>query len=794
MIARIEIFLRRLRSRMSRTAWAIRHFKLSPGHAEGKPPGLVLIQIDGFSDTECCRAMAKGNMPHLKRLLDHQAYRHHALYAGLPSSTPGAQGELFYGIKQSVPAFSYYDKTGERIFSMFEGADAREIESRLAAQGEPLLKDGSAYADIFTGGAAESHFCMPQWGWPDVIRSAPPFGLTLLMLLHLPSLVRIVILTLIEFGLAVIDCARGLFAKKDFWRELRFIPSRVGVCIVMREILVIRSAMDLMRGLPIVHLNFLGYDEQSHRRGPDSRFAHWTLKGIDRAIQRIDRAAKRSIQRDYDLWIYSDHGQCRSIPYATVSGGKSVAENIARVIDDTGISLPATDPSWLRQRHRMSKVKRHRPETQPPERPPIVSTLGPLGCITLGTPFDPEQGDTIAANLVRQAKIPVVFRGYDPNHATVWTPTGKYRLPEQATEVLGPDHPHREQTANDMVALCRHPQAPDFFIAGYRLDGNSLTFPNENGAHGGLSPGETAAFALLPDDAPLPQHKSRSLRLLDIRTAAQRFMQARHMPPPATAVAPAVTRRRLRVLTYNIHNCEGLDGWVSPHRIARVIERENADIVALQEVDTGQTRSSGEDQTASIARYLTMYHHFHPAIAVDQAGYGDAVLTRFPLRVEYAAALPYRRSRLIDEPRGALWISVDIGGKQRVQVFNTHFGLWRRERNLQAEALMSEIWLNHPACHGPVILCGDFNSTPRSAVCRRFRTQFIDARDQRGKPRITSPLFLPFPFQRLDHIFVSHHFRVEHTAIPLTHLARMASDHLPLVVDLQLNPCSQDQE
>ena len=67
--------------------------------------------------------------------------------------------------------------------------------------------------------------------------------------------------------------------------------------------------MDISRGLPIIHINFLGYDEQSHRRGPHSRFAHWTLKGIDDAIARLWRAANHAAWRHYEVWVYSDHGQ-----------------------------------------------------------------------------------------------------------------------------------------------------------------------------------------------------------------------------------------------------------------------------------------------------------------------------------------------------------------------------------------------------------------------------------------------------------------------------------------------------
>jgi hypothetical protein len=334
-----------------------------------------MIQIDGLSEIQFSRAMEDGRLPFIKSLIDKQKYAKRTVYSGLPSSTPAAQGELLYGVKYAVPAFCYFDSGSERIFSMFEGDDAREIEARLEKKGTPLLKGGSAYADIYTGGASEAHFCMTQLGWPEVIRTAPPLKQAILALLHLPSLVRISILALLEAFLALADCCRGVIKKQDFWKEIKFVPSRVGVCIVMREALVIRSAMDLMRGLPIVHLNFLGYDEQAHRRGPDSGFAHWTLKGIDYAIKRVYHAARRSQTRDYDVWIYSDHGQKRTTPYED-HAGESVKTAISRVFDDV-VGLSHFPRSGIQaQRARMLRVKRHRPETQPPERWPIVTALG----------------------------------------------------------------------------------------------------------------------------------------------------------------------------------------------------------------------------------------------------------------------------------------------------------------------------------------------------------------------------------------------------------------------------------
>ncbi len=788
MIAGIELAFRRLRNRLSRTSWAIGYFGLTSRQETGHAPGLLLIQIDGLSETQMQRAMDSGKLPFLKSLIEKQTYRKHIIYSGVPSTTPVVQGELLYGVKQIIPGFSYYDRACGRIFSMFEGDDAREIQRRLEEKGEPLLKGGSAYSDIFSGGAAEVNFCMTQLGWPDMFRNKPAVKFALLMLLHIPSLLRTVFLMGVELVLAVVDFCRGLIERQNFWLELKFIPSRVAICIVMREILVVRAAMDLMRGLPIVHMNFVGYDEQSHRRGPGSLFAHWTLKGIDYAIKRVYRSARCSLRRDYDVWIYSDHGQLAVKSYEAHTG-RSVGDAVSEVFDRVMADSRHLKSSIQFQRTRMLRRASHPPAAiTAPDRLPTLTLLSPLGSIYLDSEMSVGAREVVARALVREAGIPMVItRTAVAGEAVVWTEKGRFMLPADAGELFGREHLFLNDVVDDMVALLCHPDAGDFLISGFRLEGQSLTFPEENGSHGGFSEAETRAFALLPSDAPLPEPlPGRARRVSDIRTAAQVFLGARAVWRKRRAIAPAVARRSLRVLTYNIHSCAGMDGYVSPHRIARVIERERPDVVALQEVDIGRARSAGEDQARFIAHYLEMDHHFHAAMELKEERYGDVIMSRFPLTLMHEGRLPQPGAWLVDEPRGALWVKIDIGGGRHVQVLNTHFGIWRHERLAQVRALLGEQWLRHPHCEGPLILCGDFNSAPGSRLYNMLSEHLHDVQGLLAGHRPRCTFSGCFPLYRIDHVFVNDHFTVTGIAVPDTHLARLSSDHLPLVIDLRL--------
>jgi endonuclease/exonuclease/phosphatase family metal-dependent hydrolase len=245
-----------------------------------------------------------------------------------------------------------------------------------------------------------------------------------------------------------------------------------------------------------------------------------------------------------------------------------------------------------------------------------------------------------------------------------------------------------------------------------------------------------------------------------------------------------------RLITYNVHRCLGLDGRLSPQRIAEVIAPFQPDIVALQELDVFRARSGGVDQAHAIASALGMQMHFHPALRVMEELYGDAILTPRPSRLVKAGALPGLAGQPKLEPRGALWAAIKIGGAD-VQVVNTHLGLRRGERLAQVNALLGPDWTGHPACRDPLILTGDFNAVPGSRAYRRLATRLCDAQrtPHVRRPLATFPVGLPF--LRIDHVFVSRSIEVTRVETIRNPVTRQASDHLPLLVDFRIAPASE---
>jgi endonuclease/exonuclease/phosphatase family metal-dependent hydrolase len=247
----------------------------------------------------------------------------------------------------------------------------------------------------------------------------------------------------------------------------------------------------------------------------------------------------------------------------------------------------------------------------------------------------------------------------------------------------------------------------------------------------------------------------------------------------------AQTRPIARILTYNVHRWVGTDRQVSPGRIAEVIAAAQADIVALQEVRVGRSRAGAVDQAAELANALGMDIHFQPTIRVFGEQFGIAILTRHPSRIVRSGRLPTLSAGPTLEKRCALWVAVEIGGRE-LQVVNAHLSLRSRERLYQAQALLGSDWLGHAQCGDPAVLLGDFNAPPHSRSYRLLASRLRDAQlfNPNGDPQAT--FHTRAPVLRLDHVFVTPSVEVVAAAPIRSPLARVASDHFPLLAKLRV--------
>ena len=250
---------------------------------------------------------------------------------------------------------------------------------------------------------------------------------------------------------------------------------------------------------------------------------------------------------------------------------------------------------------------------------------------------------------------------------------------------------------------------------------------------------------------------------------------------------PAPPPRPFRLMTYNIRQCTAGGSRGQVDRVAEVIGEVGPDVVALQEVGVRSALGGGVDQPGSLAERLGMTVHFQSSMPISGGGeFGNAVLSRLPFRVLGSGLLPRLPDRPRREPRGASWLELELGGVG-LHLFVTHLGLARRERLVQLDALFGSFWLAHPRRDGHAVLCGDLNFVPGSREHRVVAARLRDAL-QLEPPvkghRATFPALRPLV--RLDHAFVSEGLAVRRTEIVRRPGLARVSDHLPVLVDLEV--------
>ncbi len=808
MISQLSVRLRQLRRKLGRSHLAARLLGLRTPEGEADEPGLIMLQVDGLSRRQMERALDAGNLPFLSELLHKRHFDLETFYSGVPSTTPSVQGEIFYQVRQAVPGFEFHRMDSGQTVRMYEPDAAAAIEADLRQRGsQPLLKGGHSYSNIYRAGAAFSRYCSQDLAPQTLLKRLHPLKSLLLGLVYAPKFFRLAALTAFEILLAIVDFATGRYHRQDFPKEFQFIFSRVAVSIGLREMIRFRTLLDIECGVRLIHANFLGYDEQAHRRGPDSAFAHWTLKGIDRTLRDIQRAAHRSPHRDYELIIYSDHGQEATVPFER-SRGRPLEHAVAEAFSTGPLAgLPVQRGNSAERLARTLGRRRHPPAPRKASAPAkvardreqiILCAMGPTGQIYLPRKLPLDECKNAAEALARKARVPLVLLRDDNGGAFAFNSAGRWHLPEDRAQVFGSDHPFLDEVTNDTVALCRISLAGDFALFGWDPPHPPLSFRVENGAHGGPGSQETSGFLLLPERihrwhlAQLPRTRKR-VRGEDLHAIARHFLrhagsEAERAPVRRPESEPIPNEPSgpltLRVMTYNIHSCLGLDGKVRPERIARVINRFDPDIVAIQEIDAHRPRSGHQDQPGEIAAHLRMEHAFHAMLEEEKERYGIAVFTRFPFELIRSDLLTHARSRR--EARGAIWLRICPEGRPPFHFFNTHFGLGRRERHQQCQALLGLDWIGSIPENEPVLLSGDFNSRPQSRVYRNACDRLADVWQTVGteKPRPTFPSIKPF--LRLDHIFASHQFKIRKVETLQTWTAAVASDHLPLCAEIEL--------
>ncbi|HKW17608.1 MAG TPA: endonuclease/exonuclease/phosphatase family protein [Terriglobales bacterium] len=239
---------------------------------------------------------------------------------------------------------------------------------------------------------------------------------------------------------------------------------------------------------------------------------------------------------------------------------------------------------------------------------------------------------------------------------------------------------------------------------------------------------------------------------------------------------------RIRVATYNVHKCRGLDRRTSPERIAAVIGELDADVVAIQEILNAQHGPAKYDQARSIHKCLGQYEwRFGENRTLQGGPYGNMTLSRLPVQFSKNYDLTWKHR----ERRGCLRTDVLLAPGMVLHIFNVHLGTSFFERRHQGRKLLSSEVLSRRDYRGARMIVGDFNEWTRGLVSRSMSDAFETINPRRFmRYSRTYPGILPV--LNLDHLYYDKQLSLRSFRLHRSRTALIASDHLPLIAEFQI--------
>jgi len=235
-----------------------------------------------------------------------------------------------------------------------------------------------------------------------------------------------------------------------------------------------------------------------------------------------------------------------------------------------------------------------------------------------------------------------------------------------------------------------------------------------------------------------------------------------------------ISCNRITVMSYNIHAMKGMDKVLDAKRIAKVINEQNPDLVALQEVDMFTERSGKMDAIAILEEETGMYGLFMKTFDYQGGEFGNAILSKYPIIEKRSIALPSRQAY---EPRIMMMVSVVVGCNDTVHFYATHLDHHREDSDRPAQ--MSKIIETIKKDKYKVILAGDLNCQPGSEP--------LNMLDKILKRCPSEEMTYPAddPYWIIDHIYYSENRGLKDLGLKVIP-EKVASDHRPIVTRFRI--------
>jgi uncharacterized membrane protein YvlD (DUF360 family) len=507
----------------------LRRAPSGPGGATGDAPGLVVVQIDGLGYPVLRHAIASGDVPTLAGWLRRGTHRARWWWARVPSTTPASQAALLHGSNDGIPAFRWYDKHAGRLVVTNRPGDAAMVEARLSDGQGLLAHGGSAVSTMFTGDADTALMVMSRAGH----RGGLGPGASYLRYFARPFVLsRSLVLTAGELVKELVQARRQ--RVRQVWprvpRRGAYVALRAITNVLLRDLNVSLVAEQMARGVPVVFVDLVDYDEIAHHSGVARREAIDALAGVDAAIGTLERFAARC-PRQYRFVVLSDHGQSQGPTFAQLNG-RSLEQVVSELTGVGGDLVAATgqEEVWGPLATFLSDVpgrggstgaagwtpgarrpERARPDAGEADPPPegsraVVAASGNLGLVWFPELPGRVDLDTLAA--LFPALVPglleldgVGFLVVDSARGPLAVgPHGVHALVDGRVEGVDPLAGFGPRAAPDLLRVARMAEAPDVLVhSAYDAQtGEVHAFEELVGSHGGLGGDQNVAVLVHP--------------------------------------------------------------------------------------------------------------------------------------------------------------------------------------------------------------------------------------------------------------------------------------------------------
>ncbi|UCH84794.1 MAG: phage holin family protein [Candidatus Latescibacterota bacterium] len=510
-----------------------------PKRVEQHERGIVILQIDGLSYYSLKRALRLGKMPFLMDLLKRRKYAIRSLFSGVPSQTSSAQAGLFYGSAYDIPGFRWFDKKKRRLVVSSNSSDMSEIDDRFSSYPRPLLKNGTSVNSLIHGGASKRILTLSALGDKAIKEHRGELEDFAIFSLHPYLYTRTILFMIGDFLVDRYQAIKDLFRRKKrlIRRSIKFSLLRAIANAGFREGTTHFIREDIVRGIPVMYANYVGYDMVSHYAGPDSTDALGTLVAIDRQIKKIHRTIINNATKHYDLIVLSDHGQSESTPFRWLHG-KTLPDLIGEALQKRTVErfgstaemgyfntllseIQMADQVYGTRSMRTSrrtlerlreKVSRDDPEMDEKDEDGfVVCASGNLAHVyftefpeRLTTEYLMKHHSGLLKLLVMKPGIGFLITKRENGEILMIGKNGMRKLRTGEVEGEDPLAPYMvgsngEYTARALTELADFPHSGDLIVnGGFLEDGSVATFEKQVGTHGGLGGSQTEPFIIFP--------------------------------------------------------------------------------------------------------------------------------------------------------------------------------------------------------------------------------------------------------------------------------------------------------